>query len=429
MSENEELLKALERRRPGLEQYVTAWRKVADVMNGSIKTADGDQWKSRYIPQGRLEPATEYSLRVELTPWFPQTPQTVTARLGALFEKGLEIEAAGLEEFIAHAGRTNGTFEDIASAAAMYVQVYGFCACELDHAAMPGDTAGRMITEEERASRGLNRPYLAIYTPPSILDWDYAGDGRLAWVKFGETITKRETWDGRTNEELLFRIIDRTAVTIYHVTTDENGEVRIVQDKPIPHGFAERVPVVFCHPFPDENGIGNSILKRNAESDICATRVLSDLVWAMFLLGNPILTLTTARTDDQLSKLGMGASRYIPLKSGNKHTGEEAEKLDFVQLDSTGIDLMLRTHTLFAAEGSDQKTIGQETSVGIPQQASGISQAWRFKTGEERILFLLARALEPFLTECLELASLALGTAGKPAVTIPLNFAEMETLK
>ena len=42
--------------------------------------------------------------------------------------------------------------------------------------------------------------------------------------------------------------------------------------------------------------------------NIAAARVLSDLVWDLFLLGNPILTLKTNRSDDEL-KTGVRVSR------------------------------------------------------------------------------------------------------------------------
>ena len=139
---------------------------------------------------------------------------------------------------------------------------------------------------------------------------------------------------------------------------------------------------------------------------MAAARVLSDLVWDLFVLGNPILTLKTSRREDELTRLGMGATRYIPLRNGRP--GEEnAEELSFVQLDPTGIEMLFRAHALFAAQGSPS-AMGTGEAAAIPREQSGVAQAWRFKTGEERILFMLARAIEPFLNECLELAATAL---------------------
>lgn len=423
--DTEELLQVLQRRKPGLEELDPAWDLIEAAFGGAIKHKSESGWSSTYLPKGRLEAPAEYSLRVELTPFFPQTPAIVASRLGALFETGMEVnDARGMGDFVKAAGRRHATLEDVASQAATLVQVHGFAVALIDREQLPADAAGRDVTVAEASARKLARPYIALYSARNVMDWEYAGDGRLAWIKFGESNTTRSAWDGKTHEELTYRIVDRFAVHVYHVAKDENNNWQIEKDAPAPHGFADRVPSVFCHPFPDADGIGKPILRRMAESDISATRVLSDLVWDLFVLGNPILTFKTSKTDDQLAGLALGASRYIPLRAGNKNTGDEGEELAFVQLDPKGMELMFRAHSLFAAEGSLEKTAGDETSIGVPQQASGISQAWRFKTGEERILFMLARALEPFINEALELVAITLGKTARPTVTFPKTFGE-----
>ena len=153
--------------------------------------------------------------------------------------------------------------------------------------------------------------------------------------------------------------------------------------------------------------------------------MLSDLVWDLFVLGNPILTLKTGRRDEELARLGLGVTRYISLRNGVPGQ-ENAEELSFVQLDPTGIELLFRAHALFAAQGMPgAHDAGPDIVAGsaVPREQSGVAQAWRFKTGEERILFMLARALEPFLNECLELAARALGIEGPPPVAkLPESF-------
>lgn len=421
----EEILELLQRRKPGLEAFDPVWDLIEAAFSGQIKTRGEAGYSSKYLPKGRLEAPSEYSLRVEMTPFFPQTPAIVASRLGALFETGLTVTGdRGMQDFAKAAGRRHATLEDVASQAATLVQVHGFCAALIDREPLPADTAGRVVTVAEASARSLARPYIAVYTARNVLDWEYAADGRLAWVKFGESCTRRDAWNGATVDELNYRIVDRVNTTVYHVTQGADHEWHIVQDAPVPHGFAGRVPVVFCHPFPHSDGLGRPVLRRMAESDISATRVLSDLCWDLFVLGNPILTYKTSRPDNEHGQLGIGASRYIPLRAGNKMTGDDGESLEFVQLDATGLELLFRAHSLFAAEGSIEKTAGDETSVGIPQQASGISQAWRFKTGEERVLFMLARALEPFINETLELAAIAMGKSARPTVTFPRTFGE-----
>jgi len=436
-----DFLSALAARRPGLDALEPVWRTIDDVLSGKIKrrgsAASGGGWYSPYFPKGRLEPESEYSLRVELTPFFPQTPQILASRLGALFKTRLQIETGGdarLEYFIKNAGRRHASFEDLAVQAACMSQSHGFCAALLDRDPLPESSRTSAPSQAEADALNLGRPYLALYAASEILDWDFGSDGRLAWVKFGEEELARPSWDSSTESVRVYRIVDREAIHVYRVQRaphpqplspegrgeNGNGEWRVFAETPVKHGFGE-VPVAFLHPFPARDGIGRPILQRAAEADVAAARVLSDLVWDLFLLGNPILTLKTGRTDDELVRLGLGATRYIPLRNGRPGI-ENAEELAFVQLDPTGIELLFRAHGLFASQAS-KLSGGEEVSSGVPQQQSGVAHAWRFKTGEERILFLLARALEPFLARCLEFAAHALGVDGDaPIVRMPESF-------
>lgn len=432
MSEAQNFLSALMARRPEFDALEPVWKLIDDVLNSNIKQRTNDGWRSAYFPKGRLEPVSEYSLRVELTPFFPQAPQTLASRLGALFKSRLMISnpaggtpAAAMERFIKEAGRRHTSFEDIATQAACLAQSHGFCAALLDRDPLPDDTRERAPSEAEAAARNLGRPYLALYAAANILDWDFGSDGRLAWVKFGEREIRRSSWDARGEEELVYRVVDRSMIRVYRVRRGADGEWRSAEDAPLAHGFADRVPVVFVHPFPGADGIGRPILRRVAESDVAAARVLSDLVWDLFVLGNPILTLKTGRREEELTKLGLGVTRYIPLRNGVPGQ-ENAEELSFVQLDPTGIEMLFRAHALFAGQGLPGASAGGADIVAgsaIPREQSGIAQAWRFKTGEERVLFMLARALEPFLNECLELAAFALEIDGAPpTASFPESF-------
>lgn len=425
---------ALMSRRAELEALEPCWRLIDDVLNSNIKQRGSEGWRSDYFPKGRMEAPSEYSLRVELTPFFPQTPQILSARIGALFKKKLEVEFSGgqgsggageqggrretaMQRFLKEAGRRHASFEDFATQAACLAQSHGFCAALLDRDPLPGDLQGRAASQAEAAARNLGRPYLALYSAADTLDWEFGSDGRLEWVKFGERELRRGRWDAAASEEFVYRIVDRAAIHVFRMRRDANGEWKVSAEAPVEHGFAERVPVVFLHPFPGSDGIGRPLLRRAAEADVAAARVLSDLIWDLFVLGNPILTLKTARRDEELTRIGLGATRYVPLRNGIPGQ-ENAEELSFVQLDPTGIELLFRAHELFSANA---KSNPDDAGAAIPQVQSGVAQAWRFKTGEERVLFLLARAIEPFLNECLELAGMALGETA-PVVKMPETF-------
>lgn len=416
-------LRALEARRHGLEAFESSWRLVEDVLDGRLKHRTADGWRSSYLPQGKLEADREYALRVEMTPFFPETPRVLTSRLGALFRHRLRPDggaAPAWARFLDEAGRRHVKFEDLAVQAAALAQTHGFCAALLDRDPLPADVRDRTPSAAEAAARRMGRPYLTVYAAPDILDWGYGSDGLPAWVKFREFEQRRARWDAPAETVRVYRLVDREAIHVYRVSRDAEGRPRVAAEAPVPHGFS-RVPVVFLHPFPGRDGVGRSLLARAAEADVAAARILSDLVWDLFLLGNPILTLKTSRSERDLSRLGLGASRYIPLRNGRPGV-ENAEELSFVQLDPTGIDALFRAHGLFAAQAARQAGRAAEAAAALPRQQSGLARAWEFKTGEERVLFLLARALEPFLSSCLALAAEALGLDERPVMRLPETF-------
>ena len=146
-----DFLSRLQSRRAGLEQLEPGWRLVDDVLAGRIKRRGADGWGSAYFPKGRLETQGEYSLRVELTPFFPQTPQLLASRMGALFKTRPQVELfpAGphaqwfkqMQSYLLHAGRRQSSFEDLAVQASCLAQSHGFCAALLDRDPLPQSLA------------------------------------------------------------------------------------------------------------------------------------------------------------------------------------------------------------------------------------------------------------------------------------------------
>ncbi|MCW8133078.1 MAG: hypothetical protein KIS92_22215 [Planctomycetota bacterium] len=419
------LVQALAARRPELEAFEPQWRLVEDVLAGRVKRRgpEASGWTSSYLPKGRMEAPGEYALRVEMTPFFPETPRVLASRLGALLRTRPQFEGISDPEFGAwlnEAGRRHARFDDLIAQAACQAQVYGFCAALLDRDPLPPDAHGREASVAEARARRLGRPYLALYAAPEVLDWQFGSDGRLLWVKFAERERSRARWDAPADEAYVYRIVDREAVRVFRARRDGEGRWSVQAETPIAHGFG-RVPVAFCHPFPGADGIGRPLLARAAEADIAATRVLSDLVWDLFVLGNPILTLKTSRPETELERIGLGASRYVPLRAGRPNM-ENAEELSFVQLDPTGLEMLFRAHALFSKQAQRQAGLGADEAAAIPREQSGVARAWAFSTGEERLLFMLARSLEPFLNDALSLAGEALGTAERPTVRLPESF-------
>lgn len=385
----------LRARKIGSDRYDAARQIIDDVLNEAIKT-------ETYIPRGGLEPQAEYDRRLAITPLFLQTSDVLKSRIGAIFRDEMPLKASQqLNTWADTAGSRNETFESVMKNAASLIQMHGFTLALLDRSA-PAQS-----------------PSVCLYAAENVLDWQYDANGNLDYVKLVEAHTTRATWQSHAREQLHFRIVTASSITLI-VLEKQGEEYSTLKNETVPHGF-KSIPVIFCHAFPDVEGIGRPILRRVAESDIAATRTLSDLVWDLFIVGNPILTYTTNKRIEELNALAMSASRYIPLAAGKPGLTAD-EKLEFVQLDPTGIDALFRAHELFVAQGQIENENGGNSASTAPASRSGISIAWEFKTGEERILFMLSRALEEFANKILALVCADLSDTPIATVTFPTSF-------
>ena len=359
-----------------------------------------------YLPKGKMEDPSEYTKRINMTPFFPQTPKILNERQGAIFSEPPELvgtakDDPGIKEFFERATATRQSFMWCCVQVADFLQRHGCVALLVDREPLPQDVAGRTVTEEEKTRRALGAPKCAIYSLQNVLDAEWDREG-LVWIKLLEEQTTKPTYDAKPVTVKTVRIIDRTVIHTYRVTADKTYD----DVGTIAHGTPGRVPVKLGKAFGDqEDKLGQPALQEVAEADVASTRMLSDIIWNLFILGNPLLAWQTSRKDDELEDVVKG--RYIVLKGavGN----QEPEDMRYIQLDGTGINLMFTAYNGFRNTHSPQHAAqGVRTNSG-PTEASGISRAWKFKTSEERILFCLTRALEEIFNDVLDMVAEILG--------------------
>lgn len=364
---------------------------------------------SRYLPKNAMEHPEEYAKRLEMTPFLPETPAILQSRQGALFRKPPEWRLPealrGLER---RATARGASLFDVVAKTAELCQTQGFPCVLVDREALPPDVAARKdaVSAEERDRRGLGRIVLAPFAAEQILDW--AEDDRgLVWIKLLETCRSAANWDAAPERLQIVRIVDRTSIRAFEIRTRDGAPPALAERPPVPHGARDSngnpiVPVHVFHATPARDGLGRPNLKGCAEADMAATRVLSEMMWILHMMV-PILALKTHREPDKIGNMGIGASHLVVLQ--NKDGERAAEELAFVQLDPTAADRLFRTYEHLVAKAKDQGQKAVGVGVTGPLEQSGISKAWTFKTGEERVLFLLSTELERGFNWLLDLAA------------------------
>ncbi len=374
-------------------------RSMVDPATGQPTTVHfgGRRQEFRHLPKGTLEPWSEYDQRIGMTPFFPETPNIVANRRGALFANQPTVEVAPpIAPFLDHIGRRREPYSDVLSFVATKMMTHGLLAVFVDFRPLPRDVAARVFAGEkisaaEASQRALNQPVLGVFTERQVLDWRFdVDDGKLMWVKLVDRTNERPDPFAPALSVETYRVVDRNVVSVWRVEF-RNGKWRLMDTDIIPHGARDEqgqpeVPVVLVHPFRGPDGVGESMIKLSVRADLAALRLISDIFWSLHLHGNPQLVLRTPdNTGNRMATLGMGAGRYLELRTALPGGGE-GEELAYLQLDSEGLNLIIDTHKEMVAKANELASRTPRSANQPLDAQSGIAKAWEFKTGEEKAL-------------------------------------------
>jgi hypothetical protein len=367
-----------------------------------------------------------------MTPIFIKTPGIRNDRLGALFSDPPEIEyqkvddkeeisedeKTKLEEFFESSTSNGEAFMSVVARAASAIQQYPLCAIFIDRAPMDEDTKARVdagaVSVAEAEQKRLGMPQLVLYCGSEIYDLERDTIG-LKWIKVVEVTHEKPAWDSDPITVYTVRVIDRSTIKSWRIEQTKDGNtVKALPE--VPHKFVDEygeptIPVVLANAFPDGScDFGRPSLLGPARADVAATQILSDIRWILFIVGNPLLVGKFNDVESGLTRINTNVSRYIPLE--NAKGTQDAESLEFIALDPAGLNLLIEMWHYFRQEAEAQGGKDAPGAVHEPlgsQQASGISKAWTFKTGQERLLFLLTRELEHAFDRVLDLVCIAFG--------------------
>lgn len=385
-------------------------KKVKDCKSPATDAEGKPFMELKYLPKGGIEHPSEYEKRVRLSPFFPETPQILSDRLGALFAEPPQLDG---KDKAAYADFQNVATADKKSLlwslveTARLIQMHGLVAVFVNRSPLPSDVAQRIqdggkVSQIEKEQRKLGQPLLVIYQAAQILA--YKKDERgLVWIKVVEYTNEQTTWDQKPRQVATVRVIDRTQIQSWRIYQDDGGNWHVDAQTAVDHGLLSKdnepqCPVVLgSAPV----GEGQSMMVDSANADIAAFQVLSDIRWSLFMVGQPILAWITNADDGEQGNLAIGVSRYVPLRAGIQG-GANPEDLKFVQLDPTGIRLLMEKEADFKRQAKEAAGKAGDAAVTAPVEQSGISRAWQFKTGEERQLFLVTTQLQMLFDSVLD---------------------------
>ena len=229
---------------PEWKARIKDWQFLMDSYEGGHAYFEGEYLTS-YIYESR----EEYEERLNNTALDNHVRAVVSIYNSFLFRQspkrdfGSVANDPGLIPFLDDADMDGRSFDVVMRDISTYATIYGHCWCILDK---PATTA---MTRAEELEQGL-RPYVSIFTPENVLDWQYSrtvsGAYYLSYLKI---------FEGNDSGRDVFRIYTPDEITVMSIGNADADAV-IEQVTPNPLGM---IPAVCVYSQRSQNrGIGIS---------------------------------------------------------------------------------------------------------------------------------------------------------------------------
>lgn len=260
--------------------YIDHWKFLIDSYLGSKDYRDG-----AYLQGYQMESQGEYDDRLINTPLDNHVKAIVSIYNAFLFRKppkrdfgSLALDPA-LPNFLQDADLDGRTFDSLIRDVATFSSVYGHTWVVIDK---PQSTA---FTRAEELSQGV-RPYISIYTPENVFDWQYRRQANGVYV-----LTYLKVYEGRQDGRDTFRIYTLDTIQVVSIDVEKN-DVNIDLEMPNQLGTIPAV-CVYSQRSPYK-GIGVSDVGDVADMQRAIYGELSEAEQLLRLTNHPSLVKTTS---------------------------------------------------------------------------------------------------------------------------------------
>lgn len=324
-----------------------------------------DYKQGEYLTAYMQESMEDYEARLDSTPLDNHVKNVVSIYNSFLFRQSPNRQFGtlegdpGVQAFLEDADLEGRSFNTVMRDISTYASIYGHCWCILDKPAV------QTYTRAEELDQGI-RPYVTIYTPENVLDWQWArefnGTYRLVYLK---------VFEGDDSGMDLFRIYTPEKIQLIALSRgDTHG--KIIDEVPNSLG---QIPAVCVYSQRSSNrGIGISDVADVADMQRSIANELSEVEQIIRLTNHPSLV----KTADTNAAAGAGAIIQMP------HDLPEGLKPYLLQPTGASIDSLLGsiTHKVLAI---DRMTyMGGIRSIES-RRLSGIALATEFQLLNARL--------------------------------------------
>lgn len=211
------------------KQHINRWQFLINSYWG------GDDYKQgEYLTPYVMESREEYAERLQNTPLDNHVKAVVAIYNSFLFRQppkrlfGNLSNDPGLDAFLKDADLDGRSFNAVMRDISTYASVYGNCWIVIDK---PQSNA---YTRAEELQQGV-RPYISIYTPENVLDWNYSRSPNGSYV-----LDYIKVFEGRSGDKSTYRIYTPDVISVVSVRDTDD---KVIVDYEVPNALGT-VPAV-----------------------------------------------------------------------------------------------------------------------------------------------------------------------------------------
>lgn len=262
---------------PAWKELIERWQFLIDSYMGGYNYKEGE-----YLTSYMFENREQYESRLDTTPLDNHVKAVVAIYNSFLFRQPPKREMGSLdtdvtlEPFMQDADLEGRSFDAVMRDVSTYSSIYGHTWVIIDKP----DTVA--FTRAEELEQGI-RPYISIYTPENVLDWNYSRAANGVYY-----LDYLKIYEGKNNKADTFRIYTPETITVIEMGDKEDP--RIVSEIPNALGMIPAV-CVYSQRSP-MRGVGVSDVGDVADMQRAIYNELSELEQLIRISNHPSLVKT-----------------------------------------------------------------------------------------------------------------------------------------
>lgn len=277
---------------PQWKEHIERWKFLIDSYMGGHSYKQGE-----YLAAYIFENKETYETRLQNTPYDNHVKATIAIYNSFLFRQppkrdyGSIANDPGLEAFLQDSDMEGRTFESVMRDISTYSSIYGQVWVIVDKP----DTVA--FTRAEELDQGI-RPYLSIFTPENVIDWNYSRAQNGAYY-----LDYLKVYEGKNKGKDVFR---EYMPELIRVISGDDDEMMVVSEQLNQLG---RVPAVCVYSQRSPiKGIGVSDVGDVADMSRGIYNELSELEQLIRISNHP----TLVKTSQSQASAGAGSIIQIP---------------------------------------------------------------------------------------------------------------------